>query len=62
MKHYNVSLNEVIDVVKEMNQNVSGGIINDFGNEYIIRGMLSTNNVSELKKAVVKPLMIVRYC
>lgn len=56
MKHYNVSLNEVIDVVKEMNQNVSGGIINDFGNEYIIRGMLSTNNVSELKKAVVKTI------
>ncbi|MBF6596840.1 MAG: efflux RND transporter permease subunit [Fermentimonas sp.] len=56
MKHYNVSLDEVIAVVKEMNQNVSGGIINDYGNEYIIRGMLSTNNISELKKAVVKTI------
>ena len=56
MKHYNVSLDEVINAVKEMNQNVSGGIINDYGNEYIIRGMLSTNNISELKKAVVKTI------
>ena len=56
MKHYNVSLDEVINVVKEMNQNVSGGIINDYGNEYIIRGMLSTNNISELKKSVIKTI------
>ena len=56
MKHYNVSLDEVIEVTKEMNQNVSGGIINDYGNEYIIRGMLSTNNISELKKSVVKTI------
>ena len=56
MKHYNVSLDEVINVVKKMNQNVSGGIINDYGNEYIIRGMLSNNNISELKKSVIKTI------
>ena len=56
MKHYNVSLDEVINVVKKMNQNVSGGIINDYGNEYIIRGILSTNNISELKKSVIKTI------
>lgn len=56
MKHYNVSLDEVIDIVKDMNQNVSGGIINEYGNEYIIRGMLSTNNISELSKSVVKTI------
>ena len=56
MKHYNVSLDEVIDIVKDMNQNVSGGIINEYGNEYIIRGMLSSNNISELKKSVVKTI------
>ena len=56
MKHYNVSLDEVMEVVKKMNQNVSGGIINDYGNEYIIRGMLSNNNISELKKSVIKTI------
>lgn len=54
MKHYNVSLDEVLAIVKGMNQNVSGGIISEFGNEFIIRGILSTNNINELKKSVVK--------
>ena len=56
MKYYNVSLEEVLEKVGDMNQNVSGGIINEYGNEYIIRGMLSTNNISELKKSVVKTI------
>ncbi len=54
MKHYNIRLDEVLSVVKGMNQNASGGVLNEYGNEYIIRGMLSTNNLSELKKSVVK--------
>ncbi len=54
MRHYNVSLDEVIYAAREMNQNVSGGTIYEYGNEYIIRGLLSTNDVEELKKAVVK--------
>ena len=54
MKHYGVGLNEVIDIVKDMNQNASGGVLYEFGNEYIIRGMLSTNNVEALQKTVIK--------
>ena len=54
MRHYDVQLYEVLDVVRGMNKNASGGVLNEYGNEYIIRGILSTNNLSELKKAVVK--------
>ena len=54
MKHYAVGLDEVINTVKEMNQNGSGGVLYEYGNEYIIRGLLSSNDVSELGKAVVK--------
>jgi len=54
MKHYNIGLDEVMNVVKEMNQNASGGVLYEYGNEYIIRGVLSTNQVSALGKAVVK--------
>ena len=54
MKHYDVQLDEVLTVVRGMNQNASGGVLNEYGNEYIIRGMLSTNNLSELKKSVIK--------
>ncbi len=54
MKHYGVGLNEVIEVARDMNQNASGGVLYEFGNEYIVRGMLSTNKVAELARAVVK--------
>lgn len=54
MKHYDVSLDEVINVVQGMNQNASGGVLYEYGNEYIIRGVLSTNQVEALGKSVVK--------
>ncbi|NLX67753.1 MAG: efflux RND transporter permease subunit [Bacteroidales bacterium] len=54
MKHYNISLDEVINVVKGMNQNASGGVLYEYGNEYIIRGILSTNQVEAIGKSVVK--------
>ncbi len=54
MKHFGVGLDEVIAVVQEMNRNASGGVLYEFGNEYIVRGVLSTDKVGELKKAVVK--------
>lgn len=54
MKHYGIGLDEVITVVKDMNQNASGGVLYEYGNEYIIRGVLSTNKVSSLGKSVIK--------
>jgi Cu(I)/Ag(I) efflux system membrane protein CusA/SilA len=54
MKHYGAGLDEVIKAVTEMNQNASGGVLYEYGNEYIIRGMLSTNHVAALGKTVVK--------
>lgn len=54
MKHYGIGLDEVINIVTEMNQNAAGGVLYEYGNEYIIRGVLSTNKVSALSKAVIK--------
>ncbi|MDR1129364.1 MAG: CusA/CzcA family heavy metal efflux RND transporter [Prevotellaceae bacterium] len=54
MKHYGIGLNEVMEAVGEMNQNASGGVLYEYGNEYIIRGILSTDKVSEIGKSVVK--------
>ena len=53
MKHYGVSLSGVCDAVQSMNQNTSGGVLYEYGNEYIIRGVLSTDDVEELAKAYV---------
>ena len=54
MMHYDVSLGEVMEVVNGMNQNATGGTLYEYGNEYIIRGMLSTNSVDDIAHAVVK--------
>ena len=54
MKHYDVSLGEVMSVTTAMNRNATGGTLYEYGNEYIIRGMLSTNDVDEIAHTVVK--------
>ncbi len=54
MKHYGVSVDEVMTVTRNMNQNANGGVIYEYGNEYIVRGVLSTDDVNELAKGVVK--------
>ena len=56
MKHYGIGLDEVIKAVTEMNQNASGGVLYEYGNEYIIRGLLSTNNIAALGATVVKSM------
>ncbi|MBO5250793.1 MAG: efflux RND transporter permease subunit [Bacteroidaceae bacterium] len=54
MRHYGVSLDEVMAVTRNMNQNVNGGVIYEHSNEYIVRGMLSTTNVEQIGRAVIK--------
>ena len=56
MKHYGVGLDEVLAVCRTMNQNANGGVLYEYSNEYIIRGVLSTAKVEELAKGVVKSL------
>jgi Cu(I)/Ag(I) efflux system membrane protein CusA/SilA len=54
MKHYGVSLHEVISATQGMNQNAAAGVLYEYGNEYIIRGVLATSEVAALGKAVIK--------
>ncbi len=54
MKYYKISLNELLKASKESNLNASGGFMNEFGNEYIIRGVGRTNSVEETGNAVIK--------
>ena len=54
MKHYGVGLNEVLDVCRNLNRNANGGVLYEFDNEYIIRGVLSTSKAEEIAQGVVK--------
>lgn len=50
MKHYNVTLDGVMAAINGMNTNSSGGTLYEYGNEYLIRGEVSTTNIEELGK------------
>ncbi len=54
MRHHKVSVEETVEAVRDMNKNVSGGVLYEYGNEYLIRGSLATTDVDELGKTVVK--------
>lgn len=54
MKHYGVSVDEVLSIARNMNQNSSGGILYEYGNEYIVRGELHTTDIDQMSKAVIR--------
>ncbi|PZR12177.1 MAG: CusA/CzcA family heavy metal efflux RND transporter [Flavobacterium psychrophilum] len=54
MKFYNVTLNELLKASKEANGNATGGFMNEYGNEYIIKGTGRTNDIADLSKSVIK--------
>lgn len=53
MKHYGIGLDQVLSVCRQMNQNANGGVLYEYDNEYIIRGVLSTNKAEEIAKGVL---------
>ena len=53
MRHFNISLDEVAGKVRNLNSNANGGVLYEYGNEYIIRGLLSTAKTEELSGTVV---------
>ncbi len=54
LKFYNISLDELFEKVKESNINSSGGILNEFGKQYIIKGSGRLNNLIDLEESVLK--------
>ena len=54
MRHYGVSVDEVLAATRDMNVNTNGGVLYEHSNEYIVRGMVSTTRAEEIGQAVVK--------
>ena len=53
MRHYGVTLADVLAATRGMNLNANGGVIYEHSNEYIVRGLVSTDKVAQIGKAVV---------
>lgn len=54
MRAYDVSLSELTAAVEGINNNAQGGIVYDYGNEYIVKGEINTTSTDELGRAVVR--------
>ncbi len=54
MRDKGVSMDEVMEMVRGMNTNAAGGVMYEYGNEYIIRGVVATSSIEELGKALIK--------
>lgn len=54
MNYYKVSLTELMETCNGMNNNATGGVMYEYSNEYIIRGLARTNDLTEIGKSVVK--------
>jgi CzcA family heavy metal efflux pump len=63
MDRYQVSMTELLETCRGMSQNSSGGVVRQFGNEYVLRGIARTNQMEELaltwiKSAENKPVLL----
>lgn len=54
MKKFDVTLDDVLTATDAINENAVGGTHYEFGNEYIIKGVVNTRNCDDLAKTVVK--------
>ncbi|MEP0938183.1 MAG: efflux RND transporter permease subunit [Ekhidna sp.] len=54
LKYYDVSLGELLEKVQESNVNAPGGFLNEYGNQYIIKGSGRAYSVEHLEEAVLK--------
>ncbi len=54
MKYFGITLQEVRDASESLNQNGSGGVIYDYGNEYLIKAEVHSNNPEDIAKSIVR--------
>jgi CzcA family heavy metal efflux pump len=54
MKYYNITLSELRKASEESNLNSSGGFLNQYSNEYIVRGIGRSNSTQEIGNSVIK--------
>ena len=54
MKYFDVSLSELLESLENLNDNASGGVIYEYGNEYIIKGDVNTTNPDEIAASVIR--------
>lgn len=53
MRHYGVSLDDVLGSLDGVNRNAAGGVIYEYGNEYLLKGDFNTGSLDEISLTTV---------
>ncbi|MDX9696442.1 MAG: efflux RND transporter permease subunit [Bacteroidales bacterium] len=54
MSYYQVSMHELSQVCSGISQNSNGGVVRQYGNEYVVRGIARTFLIDELAESFIK--------
>ncbi|MGM9852898.1 MAG: efflux RND transporter permease subunit [Muribaculaceae bacterium] len=54
MQQLDVSIDEVLEATRDMNMNAAGGVIYDYGNEYLVKGEINTADLDRLGSTVIR--------
>lgn len=54
MNYFDVTMSEVLTATNGINNNIGGGILYEFGNEYLIKGDINTTQFEEIANCVVR--------
>lgn len=54
MIFYKVSMAELAEVCRGLSQNSTGGVVRQYGNEYVVRGIARTSDLTTLENSYVK--------
>lgn len=54
MNHYGISIFDLENIGKTFSDNSEGGVVREYGNEYVVRGIARTTNLEELGQTLIK--------
>ena len=54
MQQLDVSIDEVLEATRDMNMNAAGGVVYDYGNEYLVKGEINTADLDRLGSTVIR--------
>ena len=54
LKYFEVSMFELAEICKGISQNSSGGVVRQYGNEYVVRGIARTSDIEILGNSFIK--------
>jgi len=54
MQHFGISMDELIRACRHVSNNSGGGVLREYGNEYVVKGMARTANPREIAATMIK--------